>query len=66
MGGEWWAPDSVHTDTSQGFLPFAGYIGRMQATNFFPFVGSFSPCGAKRTYRRRKSTMLPQARSAFT
>jgi hypothetical protein len=37
----------------------------MQATDIFPFVGYFSPYGAKNNLQKKQSTMLPQARIAF-
>jgi hypothetical protein len=32
---------------------------------FASYVGSFSPGGRKRTYIKKKSTMLPQAKAAL-
>ena len=39
------------------------YLGLTQTTDLLPFVGYFSPCGAKNNLQKMKSTMLPQAES---
>jgi hypothetical protein len=33
--------------------------------DFEPFVGLFSPCGAKKDQQKKKSTMLRQAKGNF-
>jgi hypothetical protein len=40
-------------------------IGLAQAMDSEPFVGHFSPRRAKNDLQKKKSTMLPQARSAL-
>jgi hypothetical protein len=37
----------------------------MQATDFEPFAGHFSPCRAKNDLQKKRSTMLPQAKGTF-
>jgi hypothetical protein len=41
------------------------FLALTQTTDFFPFVGYFSPSGAKNNLQKKESTMLPQARIAF-
>jgi hypothetical protein len=40
-------------------------LGLTQVTDFLPFVGYFSPGGAKNNLQKQKRTTLPQASSAF-
>jgi hypothetical protein len=41
------------------------FLALTQTTDFFPFVGYFSPRWAKNNLQKKESTMLPQARIAF-
>jgi hypothetical protein len=44
---------------------FLSFVVLTQTTDFLPFAGNFSPCGAKNYLQKKKSTMLPQATAAF-
>jgi len=46
-------------------LSIMALLGLTQTTDFLPFVGHFSPCGAKNDLQKKESTRLPQAAITF-
>ena len=44
---------------------YSAILRMSQTTDFLPFVGQFSPGGAKTDLQKKESTMLPQAKATF-